>query len=427
MAVRTTGPEWLYDIVPAPPGFEEGERVASAVEGVRAEVDCHLEAAIRIVGAATGACDLQRTLTSATGMRAWLAALHAHRYGAVYWGSRSSCRSLQGDVQANRSLIDDIGEHLRTAGAGNAIWNVAVAHFVSSPLRRRLISPRWVPPRGFHSLDRNALAVNSGDFDEPESLVGCSDALFDLHDFAHLCACRINPLLYRNFQHDSLSAFPDHIVRLVAGPGYHDPDPVQHADGVVFSHILTPLFSDLSWRDLPEAVVVDGLAERAASYLLGETPAYCTRVDADVVPTRSVNVCELAVLAQNKRYEHPASEIEQLLFVRSGTDGNDAFEEYSASDRLLVFASLSRRTFHEARNTLKHRAHRLAYRVVASRLLRSGTLGAEDRRLACMTLDHLDYVDVMRGEQWNLFDEASALLGTVERPGSLTGLGIVSR
>ena len=97
----------------------------------------------------------------------------------------------------------------------------------------------------------------------------------------------------------------------------------------------------------------------------------------------------------------PCLEIEQLLFTRGGPVGDqrDNFDGMTAQQRIAHLASNRHWTFFEVRNTIKHRAHKLAYLKVALHFIEVGTDADLSRKIA----DNITYEDWGRGQRLNLW------------------------
>ena len=109
------------------------------------------------------------------------------------------------------------------------------------------------------------------------------------------------------------------------------------------------------------------------------------------------------MLVQNKAYELTASEIEQRVFFRGRVkegEPKDELEGFDAWQRIETLAANRHWTYFEVRNTIKHRAHKEAYRLVAEELLAAG----EETVLCKAILDNITYEDWTRGERVNLWD-----------------------
>jgi hypothetical protein len=177
------------------------------------------------------------------------------------------------------------------------------------------------------------------------------------------------------------------------------------SDGILFSELLTGVFTQEvdavlkhqkkhSYKSLTTT-----LANTLANYLLGQTallhPSTKTMMKLDT----PISLTQLAVLAQNKAYELTASEIEQRVFARGGTDDRDPLHSLTAIQRIEYLAASQSWTYFEVRNTIKHRAHKEAYRLVTIDYLGRGI----EVELCKIILESITYEDWRRGERRNLW------------------------
>lgn len=278
-----------------------------------------------------------------------------------------------------------------------------------------------VPPYTVLSIGPFHVAVHPQDFEgESISRLDITSPLWDLHDFAHQTAASLCPTLFGCKYFKSLVQLPSKLTGLIRSPGMGDLVPaIKCFDGLVFSHLLTPLFA----REVEQSEVkrhtytslVTAMAEQVADYLQARcelehasTGAWL-RMETPVTPT------QLAVLAQNKAYELTASEIEQRVMTRGGPegDGRDEIDGLDAAARIRFLAGCRRWLYFEVRNTTKHRAHKLAYRIVPERMLAEAeaetggeTCEEGGSELLGMTLDMLEYIgwDADEGEVPNLWE-----------------------
>ncbi len=372
---------------------------------LRQEVQAHLRASL---------ADLRRSEEGARVASAnagpVLRAAEATRYGAIYWMTKHEAQAARLDGTARDArLLDEYGAWFEEGGRLHVLWAGAVARFLRDSERRHVITDRFVPVEGFQPLGQGAVCVREADRDLLMESAGLASACLDLHDFAHQAAASLCPELYGNRFHTvAFRQLPAQLTDLVAG--FESLRTPQHADGTLFGVFLSHLFSSLVDLREPERLIVDRLAAAILPYLLGEGPLYDATRERFIYPSRSINIYELAVLAQNKAYELPASELEQLMFTRGGLDGKDDLEGLTTSERVGAISSLSGRTFHEARNTLKHRAHALAYQYTVEEIWRRETLIQPERQLAARIFRHLRFEDHRCGIRRDLFRDAATEL-----------------
>lgn len=341
-----------------------------------------------------------------------LLAAQTTRYGAIYWLTQlDALVALARRPRLDEGMLDACGAWFEQGTVLHQLWHGVVLRFITAPQRCHVIDNHHVPPGGFQPLSATVLCVREADRSDILSGSSAQTETFDLHDFAHYAAACVSPDLYANKLHSAaFRSLPEQLVDLVAG--FNSSQTPQHADGTVFGGLLGHLFNERDEQEDPEWVIVGELARSIVPYMLGEEALYLPSRQRNVSPSRPVSVWELAVLAQNKAYEAPASELEQLLFTRGGADGRDALEPLTTSERVHAIAMLQGRTFHEARNTLKHRAHVLAYELTIEELWRQRGLDPAECAIAGATLKHLRFADYHLGSRRELFrDVANHLAG----------------
>ncbi|KAK8055461.1 hypothetical protein PG993_000688 [Apiospora rasikravindrae] len=117
---------------------------------------------------------------------------------------------------------------------------------------------------------------------------------------------------------------------------------------------------------------------------------------------------QLAVLAQNKAYELTASEMEQRVMTRGGPalDARDKLDAMSSAERIRHLAASRSWMYFEARNTIKHRAQKLAYGKVARHMLARSEeeLDGADRQLVQLVINANEYMGWEWGQVPNLWE-----------------------
>src|SRR5262245_30988882 len=389
---RARGLCWRGETLPALPMFDDHAAIGRISRSIRGRFTAALAPRLKVAAAAARRAGLDVEPSPFH----W--ASYTRRYGAIYWLPAAWSQPLL-DMTPDTEELDAIAAWLDGSAWTARLFNAAVATVLSSPRHRLVLADDFVPPHGFQAVDANTIVVRREDDRAPEQALADARHRYDLHDFAHLATAALSSSLYGVKYHDAnampallAAGFPA-LVALVAG--FKSALRPEHSDGRIFSYLLTPLFEDTDWSDAGEDEIVGRMARDLAAYLLGRGRLIHLQ-DGPVQVAEPVTPVELAVLAQQKLYEWPASEIEQHLFVRGGVDGRDPFEGPSASQRLAAFADIyaaGRRTHHERRNTLKHRAHTDAYRLVARDLLARDGLARHERELVALVLDRLSPKD----------------------------------
>jgi hypothetical protein len=384
--------------------YFNSSRLIGVCRDLRAEVAAALGKSLAELSAAAS----DAGLPIGGGATALLAA-QATRYGAVYWLTRYDAERalLVGECQ-DGGLLNAFGEWFEQTDVLHRLWHAAVKCFIVHGPRRRVLDDRYVPPGGFQPLGGDGICLRRVDLAD---LLGDASQtkVFDLHDFAHQAAASLSGELYGNRLHSAAFAgLPEQLIDLVAG--FASTRTPQHSDGTVFAGYLGHLFNEHGHYRDPEWIIASELADLLLPYMLGEGALYLPSAGQTITPSRSVNVVELAMLAANKAYEAPASELEQLMFTRGGSDGRDELQDMTTAERVYAIASLRDRTFHEARNTLKHRAQAIAYERTLEQLWRHGNLDADERALALATIRHLRFEDFRLGRRRDLFADVAAYI-----------------
>ncbi|KAE8453324.1 hypothetical protein EG329_011391 [Mollisiaceae sp. DMI_Dod_QoI] len=350
--------------------------------------------------------------------------LATQNYGGIYLASRSDAREWTGkwrEQDSTISLIHEIDALLRMDNMGIRALNYGVHAFVNDPEMKIDREQRLIPYNAICCKGENHIAVNKKCFLlSAENSLGHRDFLYDLHDFAHLTTATLCSELYGNQYHPHLAALPPPLTALIRSPninlkqGKLAGTPLA-SDGIIFSEFLTRLFND-EWRaamteldsekGLPKRTYGDltaRLAWSVAEYLMGRRSLTHNTTGELVTLENPITPVELAVLAQNKAYELTSSEMEQRVFFRGrvkAEDPKDDLEDLNAWERMNWLAKNKSWTYFEARNTVKHRAQKEAYRLVAEEFLALG----EEKALCQMILDNIVYEDWKRGQRVNLWD-----------------------
>jgi len=191
---------------------------------------------------------------------------------------------------------------------------------------------------------------------------------------------RYEGIAFGNKYQAGLVELDSNLTALIRSPGIMTGKGSKISDGIFFSELLTGIFTyegeDVVKQQKTHTYrsLVDIMARRLSDYLLGRCslPHYSTKKKMNV--DTPITSTQLAVLAQNKAYELPVFEIEQLLFTRGGGHGDekDLLESMTARRRIDTLAASKRWSYFEVRNTTKHRVHNEAYRMVALYYLEMG-------------------------------------------------------
>jgi hypothetical protein len=403
--------DWLCGGAPDHPFFEDTTLIQHTVRRIKEHLLREtLQGCREILNGLHGQDEsqieqLRRTLDDKPQL--WKALISVQKYGVIYLANRADARNhfltLINENPAESKTILSFLEH--DAVAIRAI-NYAVHHFVTRGGLKVENPTKLVPPNAISSIGDSHIAVRRQDFLRTnEELLAESVPLWDLHDFAHLTTATMSPELFGNKYFDYLIKLEPKLTALVRSPGVRTGKGPKASDGILFSELLTSVFTlevdavlkhqkKHSYKSLTTT-----LANTLANYLLGQTallhPSTKTMMKLDT----PISLTQLAVLAQNKAYELTASEIEQRVFARGGTDDRDPLHSLTAIQRIEYLAASRSWTYFEVRNTIKHRAHKEAYRLVTIDYLGRGI----EVELCKIILESITYEDWRRGERRNLW------------------------
>ncbi|KAJ6181229.1 hypothetical protein N7519_011690 [Penicillium mononematosum] len=402
---------WLDGQIPAYPHFQDGESIRFHVKAIKRVLLQNILEGCKLLLEGTDNHSLLPSITQHELL--WKAAISAHKYGVLYLAARSECREeFLPAIESNQQLFTEINIFLSCNDNAIRAINYGVHRLVNSSTFTVDYQTRLIPPTAISAIGVSHIAVRAQDFKgDSVRMLDNPSAIWDLHDFAHLSAASVCPDLYGSKYFTHLIKLPSELTALIRSPKMHTADPTpRYSDGVLFSELLTVLFTGgaKAERVHTYASLTDTLAEYVADYLMGrrELQHLTTREMLSVkTPIRAV---ELATLAQNKAYELTASEIEQRVFTRGGPagDSRDQLDRLSAFERVKFLAGCRRWLYFEMRNTVKHRAHRLAYQKVAERVLapENGVLiTSNDRVLLSGILKGIHYEDCESDRGVNLW------------------------
>lgn len=404
--------EWLDGQIPPYPHFHEAARIRLHVQAVKSALLKYILEGCRIL---LEKQDDHLLLASIyQNERLWVAAISVQKYGVLYFAARWECREeFLSIVESNPQLFNRIDSFLSRNSNSNRAINYGVHRLVNSSDLKVDYQTRLIPPTAISAIGINHIAVRAKDYDgESIRLLDQPTAQWDLHDFAHLSAASVAPEFYGCKYFTDLIELPSKLTALIRSPKMHttEPNPL-YSDGVVFSELLTVLFTaeiemvQNGERKHTYESLTNTLAEHVADYLLAQRALQHLTTGQMLKATKPISPVELATLVQNKAYELTASEIEQRVFTRGGPvgDSRDELDALSPFERIKLLASCRRWLYFEIRNTIKHRAHRLAYQKVAERMLRDGELARSDRALLTRILDNIRYHGWENGSVVNLW------------------------
>jgi hypothetical protein len=397
--------DWLDGQCPAHPFFDDDLRIQEIIRNIKTGLlDTVLDGCeILLRRSINDGSQLQLLASIDELPELWKAIISVHKYGVIYLANRSeSTASFYPLYTAHICLADQIDAFLYNQSNGIRAINYAVHKWINNSKNQIEYPPKLVPPNAISSIGKRHFAVRACDFKHSSSELFLEDTsvLWDLHDFAHQTTACLSKELYGSKYFSHLIHLPLRATALIRSPGMRTTGKgPRMSDGIIFSELLTGLFtaevdSVISGdKSHTYASMQETLAIALAEYLLGKRALLHPSTNNLVLLDRAIYSHELAVLVQNKAYELPASEIEQRVFTRGGPAGDkrDLLDSLTAGARLDLLAHNRTWMYFEVRNTVKHRAHKDAYRIVAERMLAMSD--SEEKRLCRTIVDVLDYKD----------------------------------
>ncbi|KAI1314156.1 hypothetical protein F5Y03DRAFT_336277 [Xylaria venustula] len=411
---------WLDGSSPLHPHFDNDTKIYSIVTEIKDEILGFALEACQIILNSVTLTDkseqrlLCRTLSNEPDL--WRAAILTQYYGVIYFMSRSEARSRYHPLMSQSpDALDIIDSFLRSHdAAGIRAINYAVHAFVTRGNLRVDHATSCISPNAIAAVGPRHVVVRSIDFDSRSAsdALACSSPLWDLHDFAHLTCATLSEELYGNKYQDHLIQLPKPLTALIRSPGFRTATGPMISDGLVFSELLTKLFTDTVTKNRQNAQeeetyrsVCTELATALSEYYLAKRSLEHPSTGRKLSLLEPISPTQLAVLVQNKSYELPASEIEQRVFTRGGPVGakEDVLLGFTARERAAWLAESTNWTYFEVRNTIKHRAHKEAYSMVCEVLMKRVT-DEGNKSLLAQIRESLDYKDWATGQRCILWD-----------------------
>lgn len=404
--------DWLDGHEPAHPFFDGAVRIQEAISTIKDDLLCDILRGCEAILAPLTEKDEPNISTLRQSLEQkpelWRAIISAQQYGVIYLICRLEARQQFYPLVEKHAVEADIIESfLRQDAVAIRAINYGVYCFVTEGSLSVDHPACLVPPNAMSSIGKRHIAVRSTDFERPaKHILAETKPLYDLHDFAHLTAATLSPDLYGNKYFDHLIKLPASLTALVRSPEMRSGKGLKLSDGIVFSELLTGLFTKeveahiKSEKTQTYQSLTQILANALADYLLGRRPLLHLSTQSTIQLEEPITPVQLAVLAQNKAYELPASEIEQRCFTRGGCDGQDPLLNMTTRERIEFLATSTGWTYFEVRNTVKHRAQKEAYRLVAVHFLESGV----EVNLCRKILANINYEDWRKGERVDLWE-----------------------
>ncbi|KAI9036779.1 uncharacterized protein KD926_001301 [Aspergillus affinis] len=400
---------WLDGHAPVHPHFENAERIQFWTRNAKEPVLRYILEGCQIL--LERAQNQRLLLCLRQHELLWKAAVSLHKYGSIYFASRSECRDdFLSAVESNLRTFHEIDAFLSADKNAIRAINYGVHQLVRSGELIVEYHAKLIPPFGISAIGVNHVGGRRQDFDgDSMSLLDREDAIYDLHDFAHITAASLCPAIYGSKYFSHLMKLPPDLTVLIRSPKKDKvyPSPA-YSDGLIFGELLPVLFkSEVEDRGKAHtyASLTEDMADSLADYLMGRRELEHLTTGQILRVKERMTAVELAVLVQNKVYELSANELEQKVLTRGGPDGDpkDELDVLTTLERVRALAHCRKWLYFEVRNVIMHRAHTLAYQKVAEEMLADGSMSEEDGFLLQDILDHLQYRGWERDQVVNLW------------------------
>lgn len=392
------GAGWLKPEPPFLPGLANVARVHAVIDAFKAEFDACLDAALEHLFTATP------HLRALASNRVWRLALYAQRYGAIYFLSRREAAAAGERLGEDAAPLRTLDGMLNGQALTHRLFNYAVCAWIHARPARRHYARIRLPRNGIMAQGRDAVFVNRRDFDgvAPADVFACDAPLYDLHDFVHYVCASVSDELYGCKYFGRFSRLDREAQALVRDHRYRDEAPTLFGDSLMFRQLSLPLFDALQDATCSDRQVVDRISQALARYLRAEVGLLQPATGRTVHAPGVMDARTLAVLSQNKAYEHSASECEELMFIRGGLDPSpDRLSDVATVDRIALMARLPLQ-YHERRNFLRHRAQKRAY-LLHARYLKASAAD-DDVALLDRVIANLTFADYLAGDRLDLYE-----------------------
>ena len=405
---RARAPSWLKPDAPFLPKLVNFEKVVPAFAGFKLEFYEFLDQAL------AHAFALRPGLESMAAPELWRWCAAAEKYGAIYFLCRREARALASIARDHAETMRRLSRALREDRLSDRLFNYAVCAWVHSDAGRRNYSRIRLPRNGIMSAGGREIYVNKGDFKDvsPAQSFEQSEALYDLHDFVHHVCSRVSSELYGCRYFGVFSGFERGLQALVRDHRHASPEPNLFGDSLMFRQLSLGLFDSLHEEGASDSELVDAISVELSHYLRGEKALLQPSTGQWLATDRALDPTALAVLSQNKAYEHTASECEELLFVRGGAGRSDPLSDLDTPERIQAMAEAPLNYF-ERRNFLRHRAHKRAYLLHARHLREQHPPDSATTEFLDEIFDNLCFADHLAGRRLDLFHRVSELDGAL--------------
>lgn len=269
------------------------------------------------------------------------------KYGRNFLINRSECLSISKFSDENSSLLNSLSNEMLKFNFQIYILNLSIEYFVFS--NKFILLRNDLPVNAFFVVDKNNLILRKGDPWETKSHFESSK--YDLHDFCHYVCSLLSAELYgsKHFNLDEES------FKMIYDINYTSENGILISDTIIFSNFLDFYYHKII--DENDSFIIKYLSELICDYLLGKIELYHSNLQKLVKLDNRVKIDDLMILLQNKYYELPASQIEQLFFIRSSppSENKDNLPSSSSVDLInYINNNGNKLLFYEKRNLVKH-------------------------------------------------------------------------
>jgi hypothetical protein len=400
---------WRKQEKPPYPDFSNYARIAQVVRTLKESIYRHLLEGINFYIARAGLTNRFRLPLSEPEADVWLAALLTKKYGRIYFISRYEARMLL-EQPLNSNDLSFVDRMLSAPEATNAIFNYGILSYLHSVVATIRFPPFKIPAFCVHSAAKDIIFVNEHDFVRfrPDEIFEVPIALYDLHDFSHRACTLLNEELYSaKYFSQTFIGLPSRLKRLIRDPHFATSDALEHSDSLVFRELSLGILDSLNHTTMTERDIVESISAGLTAYHSAQKALFHPSTARMMTASRPLDMDEVAVLSQNKSYEHIASEFEEQLMTRGGDDACDPLSGLPTTCAAQRIVTAQQPFYHDRRNYLRHRAQRESYIQYCSDWLLPRCDSHEDRRFVRQIIRNLTFEDYESGRRLNLFEQVS--------------------
>lgn len=285
-----------------------------------------------------------------------------HTYNGILFISRYEAVYYEDVILRYGDKIDQIYHALLECCQLELIFNHTINRFIFS-WHKIKPSNNMIAHNQFQCDVYKTIHYKDGAFSNDANQINLlgNKATYDLHDFAHIVSTSCEPFSYGCYYNYISSYIADKRFRsLISNPINKIDEISLVADGFVYTDLSRYLYDELVCRysNVPDKLEKE-IAKEITAYLLAEGSLYSHKYEKEFQLSFPISTKNLCILIFNKMYENAASEVERFVFVR--VSDSCKIENLSPSGKLKEILYSDFWLYPEARNTIRHRAHRLSY------------------------------------------------------------------